>query len=136
MKVFLFLEKLITFSLGSSNKNFSNLMKLYKGYSFALISNFLYWSITFCSFDKINRFVNKITSKQEIDNVYSDFGSKIAALFTGGALTTALASVFVYPFDTIKKKLQVNGGFGFEHKYSNGRECIMANLKDFKGLYR
>jgi CHASE3 domain sensor protein len=111
-------------------------MKLYKGYSLALISNFVYWTITFYSFDKINNFANSITEKKDVNNAYSSLTAKILAIFGGASLTTVLASTIVYPFDTIKKKLQVNGAFGFEHKYSNSRECVLANLKNFRGLYR
>jgi len=127
---------LITSSLGSSNNSFSNLMKIYKGYSFALISNFLYWTISFYSFDKINSFINSISEKRDINNAYSALSAKIGAIFGGATLTTVFASSFVYPLDTIKKKLQVNGAFGFEHKYSSGTECILTNLRDIRGLYR
>lgn len=112
------------------------MLKLYKGYSFALISNFLYWTISFYCFDKINNLVNSISEKRDVNNTYSGLTAKIAAIFGGTTLTTVFASSLVYPFDTIKKKLQVNGAFGFEHKYSNGRECVLANLRDVRGLYR
>lgn len=111
-------------------------MKLYKGYSFALISNFLYWTISFYSFDKINNLANSISEKGDINNTYSGLTAKISAIFGAATLTTVFASGLVYPIDTIKKKLQVNGAFGFEHKYSSGRECVLVNLKDIRGLYR
>lgn len=102
----------------------------------ALLSNFLYWTITFCSVDKINSLVFKIGEKRDVNNTYSNFATKILAIFGGSIFTTLLASSIVYPFDTIKKKLQVNGAFGFQQKYASGKECIVANLKDFKILYR
>lgn len=136
MKVILFNENLITSSLGSSNKSFPNFMKLYKGYSFALLSNFLYWTISFYSFDQINSIVNTISEKRDINNTYSGLSAKIAAIFGGATLTTVFASSIVYPFDTMKKKLQVNGAFGFDHKYHNAKECILANFTNIRGLYR
>lgn len=86
--------------------------------------------------DKINNLIYNIGEKRDVNNTYSNFATKILTIFGGSILTTLLASSLVYPFDTIKKKLQVNGAFGFQQKYANGKECIVANLRDFMNLYR
>ncbi len=80
--------------------------------------------------------MNAISDKSDINNSYSGLTAKIAAIFGGTTITTIFASFMVYPFDTIKKKLQVNGAFGFELKYSSSRELVIDNLKNIRGLYR
>ena len=87
------------------------------------------------SYDFINKKIENFGRFNNVNNTYSGLTAKILTIFGGSALTSLFASILVYPVDTIKRKIQVNGAFGFQHRYVNNRDCIVSNFKDFKGLY-
>ena len=108
---------------------------MYKGFSLGLISNFVYLSTAFLGFEAIQVLSMKKENKQK-EYEYESLSKKILGIFASSIGVSLFASGLAYPFDTIKKKIQVNSSFGFESKYLNNKECLKENIKDFKGLYR
>jgi hypothetical protein len=103
-----------------------------------LLSNFIYLSSAFAGFNFIELYSK--SSNEKIKNnsygYYESLPKKILRIFSSSIIVCFFSSIFAYPFDTIKKRIQVNSSFGFESKYINNKECIKESIKDFKGLYR
>jgi hypothetical protein len=95
------------------------IVKLYKGFSIALGSSVLYWSITLSNFETINNYFDKKKEKYGENFEYMSFIKKIFILFGATTLNAILASIFVYPLDTLKRHIQVNSSLGFKSEYNS-----------------
>ncbi|EAS00401.1 carrier protein (macronuclear) [Tetrahymena thermophila SB210] len=58
-------------------------------------------------------------------------------LMGAGGLAAAGASIITYPLDTIRRRMMVNGGIGFEREYKNVFDCVkkIAQNEGMKGYY-
>ncbi len=63
----------------------------------------------------------------------------MSALFGSTSISSALASAVVYPLDTLKRRLQVTGSFGYNDNYSEPSMGIVMNKffnEGLKSMYR
>ena len=91
--------------------------------------------MSFDYFFKYNDNINQNTKFNKSDS----FLYKYYALFGISVLSNAFISVFIYPFDTIKRRFQVNGGIGFSNQImSFSSECneIIRSPTSILNLYR
>jgi len=89
--------------------------------------------MTLISFDY---FIKNRKPKFELKD---SFFHKYKTLFGVSVITNTLTSVVIYPFDTLKRRFQVNGGIGFSNQVmtlSNELTIILSNPKGFLNLYR
>jgi hypothetical protein len=102
-----------------TKSTFSNLgiVKLYKGISIALVSNVIYWTLTLSMFDKMNNYFENKKERYGSDYEYLPFMRKILILFGATTLNAIFTSAIVYPLDTFKRHIQVNGSLGFKSDY-------------------
>ena len=67
------------------------------------------------------------------------FAEKFLYRFGAGTLSLLIAQTIMYPFDTVKRCLQLNGSLGHKTLYKGGiLECFSTLAKTqglFKGLY-
>jgi hypothetical protein len=97
-------------------------LRLYRGLSVDILSNFIYWTISYSTFDYLYRVHSP---KKE----YSNFRTKALDIFGATSMNAVFASLIIYPLDTFKRHLQVNNGFGFIKEYNNIAQGFMAYLK-------
>jgi hypothetical protein len=88
--------------------------------SIDLLSNILYWSLSYSLFDRL---YVKYDQKKE----YLNFYGKVLDIFGATCVNSVLISLFIYPLDTFKRHLQVNNGFGFNKEYSS----VLHGVKTF-----
>src|SRR5690606_17120677 len=102
--------------------------KLYKGFGVAMASNFLYWLITFSTYERLNKYFDKKVNKLGGDFEYLTFLGKNMMIFGTPIANAIITSVLLYPLDTFKRQLQVNGGAGFDINFLS----FSQSLKKFQ----
>ncbi len=113
---------------------FSN---FYKGFSINLVQLTIYWTFSLTTFETLHNFFNR--KKQNENFEYYLFPTKMCIIFGATSLNAILASSIVYPFDTLKRHLQVNESLGYNSEYS--KEGLVQTVKKFvnqeglKGVY-
>ncbi len=100
------------------------MVKLYKGFSIALLSNILYWTLTLSMFERLNNYFDAKKFKCDSDFEYIPFFKKIFILFGATTFNGVFTSLFVYPLDTFKRHLQVNSSLGFKSEYHSLNDGI------------
>lgn len=63
---------------------------------------------------------------------------KLFNRFGASTLSLLIAQAVCYPFDTVKRRMQLNGSIGHKNIYRNDFDCFKKVLKDegaIKGLY-
>lgn len=99
--------------------------KFYKGFSFALIGNLPYSVSSLMLFDYFYK-SGEAKSFEKTDS----FFYKYYTLFGYSLIINCLISVIIYPFDTLKRKFQVNGGIGYSNEPLNFRNEISKIIKN------
>lgn len=80
-----------------------------------------------------------LIKNQAAFNRSDSFTQKLYNLFGISVLSNTAISLFIYPFDTIKRRFQVNGGLGFNNQimtFSNEVNNILSNPRSLSSLYR
>lgn len=106
--------------------------KFYRGFSINLISNTLYWTIVISSFDTFKNYFEIKRNRVGEDLSFYSFIPKMTILFGATGFCSIIASMIVYPLDTLKRNLQVTGSLGYKSEFSGGNH--LAVLKDFTQL--
>ena len=96
---------------------------LYKGCSISAIGMIPFQGSNFLTYNYLN-------------DLYNPYGSKIKSLIFGSCAGIVAVSL-TFPFDTIKRKLQLSGELG-NPVYKNTSHCIKYTVQKYgiKGLYR
>jgi hypothetical protein len=84
--------------------------------SIDLLSNTIYWSMSFTLFDYLHK---KYNVEEELY-----YYKKIYYIFGATTFNAILASFIIYPLDTFKRHLQVNNGFGYNSEYNSFSNAI------------
>lgn len=122
-----------------SQKSTRDLRFLFSGYRAAIISQVPYSVILMSSFEYFDNVV--FSQNQEITfDKYDEYPFIIKFLQRFGASTLSLliAQSVLYPFDTVKRCLQLNGSLGHKTLYTGSiTNCFSTLYKDhgLKGLY-
>lgn len=101
--------------------------KLYKGFSYAIIGALPYHIVSLVSIEYIDK-------KNEL-NLQSSFFSRFRQIFMHSLFVNAFISIFIYPFDTMKRRCQVNGGLGFTSEMITIRSEV-TSIDNIRKLYR
>ena len=119
---------------GISSRSYRN---LYKGYSAALASQVPYTVITLGTFELLETsFEENHTSFTKHDEY--PFVIKFMVRLGASTLSIIVAQTLLYPFDTVKRCLQLNGSKGHKTLYKGGLlECMntLSKTDGLKGLY-
>lgn len=118
----------------NSSKFQFKLFNLYRGFSLELLSSIIYWTITFTNFDRLNNYFIRKKEKYGKNYEYLPFHKKMFLLFGAITVNNIIASSLIYPIDTYKRYLQVNGGLGFTQDYITIKEKL--NITEVRNMYR
>lgn len=99
------------------------LKKYYHGLGPAAIQSLVFSSATLLGYQMIYRF-NK-----------SDNEKSYMITLGGPSLVAFVASVLSYPFDTLKRQMQVNGARGFQSKFGDLNQSMINLRLNFKSYY-
>jgi len=113
------------------NKNQILFSKYYEGFAYALLLSSVNLFTNMIGFAFIK---DKLSNNREENKKYSL--TNFLKLLGYTTALSILTSPFIYPFDTILRIIQVNGGRGFLNKIDSGRELtsdiiIKRNLKPY-----
>lgn len=108
------------------------LSKYYEGFSYALLLSTIGLSLNMVGFSLI---------RDKVANGSDNKRSSVPGFFKLLGYTSALTLVtspFVYPFDTLLRHVQVNGGRGYNNKFDRGYDYVKSLIsgKSVKGMYR
>ena len=71
------------------------------------------------------------------DFEYLVFFNKMSLIFGSTIVNSLITSVILYPLDTLKRQIQVNGSFGYKHEYVNYKDAINKFSKSgLANMYR
>jgi len=83
---------------------------------------------------------DSIFTDYELFNRYDDysFWYKFLSRFGASTLSVVIAQALCYPFDTVKRRLQINGAKGYKNIYKNEYHCVQKILAEesYRGFYR
>lgn len=117
------IETLLKIGYFDSHKNTSLLIfpftNYYKGFSLNFICSVTYYTTLLSTF-KINNNNNKLA---ELNGFYNKF----IYYFGPSVIGSIIASAISYPFDTVKRQIQVNGSLGFNKLYFSILHCFKMN---------
>ena len=116
-------------------KNNLLVSKYYEGFACALLLSTVSLSANMIGFAFIKDKV--INSKENGNNVKYSVGNFLKLIGYTSALTI-LTSPLVYPFDTLLRQIQVNGGRGYNNKFERGLDNFKSMIlgRNIKGMYR
>jgi solute carrier family 25 phosphate transporter 23/24/25/41 len=96
-------------------------VKYYHGFLPAALQSIVFSSITLLGYQFISR---------------SNQGNSSISSITGPSIVAFIASTISYPFDTIKRQMQVNGARGFKLQYNDILQLLVELRSDVKTFYR
>jgi len=107
---------------------------LYKGYNAAILTQVPYTVILFTTFEWLDK--NVFGQNQMVFNKFDDspFVMKFLSRFGAPTLSLLLAQTILYPFDTVKRCLQLNGSMGHKSLYSGSIANCFATLYKNEGI--
>jgi len=104
------------------------LTNYYKGFSVNILGSVLYYSTLLISLK---------LQKPPVTNENKGFLGNYSSYFRPSIISGILASFVSYPFDTVKRIMQVNGAFGYHKLYFSIPHVYKQIIKEgVKGFYR
>lgn len=123
--------------LEMQNKQKSFLVsKYYEGFAYACLASVVSLSVNMLGFAFIRDKLEQKTEDKERNWKYSVRQFFKVVGYT--SVLTLLTSPFVYPFDTLLRQVQVNGGRGYNNKFESGYEAMKSLIlkRNVKGMYK
>lgn len=105
------------------------LKSTYKGYWITILGAVPHTALSFAGYDFI---------KSRIANDHSESNAVLAVrMFGAGAIASFFAQMVTYPFDTIRRRMQMNGALGADKLYRGTLDCLgkMARTEGLKSFY-
>lgn len=110
---------------------------MFRGYKSALIGQVPYTVVLMSTFELLERVNDSANAKfNRRDGL--PFLYKLAIRFGPSTFALLFAQALCYPFDTVKRRMQLNGAKGHKNIYKGDYDCFTKILKDegaVKGLY-
>ena len=107
--------------------NIFPILNYYKGFSLSLICSVTYYSTLLFTFK-----MNNLAQNHE-----NGFVKKYLSLFGPSIFGGVCASIISYPFDTVKRQIQVNGSLGFNKIYFSVTHAFKMNYESgIKSFYK
>ena len=116
--------------LNSVNESNLSIKNIYKGYSLALLGTLPYTALSLPIYNYVNTLLNISIDDFQLMNSYF----KVILKFGPSTSILLLFSVFLYPIETGKKLMQVNGSLGYEKPYESISDMFKSNST--KNLYK
>jgi len=105
----------------------------YKGFGIACLGIVPYLTLSLATYDLL---------KPEIFNSDINEAESLLTLIISclgvGTVAGMSAQILTYPLDTVRRRMQLNGGHGLEKAYKNSFDCIkkITITEGFRGFYR
>lgn len=110
---------------------------VFRGYQSALLGQVPYTAVLLTTFELLEQTTNSLDTKfSRRDGVPVYY--KMAVRFGSSTLALLLAQTLCYPFDTVKRRMQLNGAKGHKNLYRNDLDCfrkIISEEGGVRGLY-
>eukprot|EP00347_Sterkiella_histriomuscorum_P019218 403342489 len=116
----------------------SRITNIFRGYQSALVGQVPYTIILMSTFEALEKFNQSEATKFNSKKDNTAFIYKLFNRFGASTLSLILAQTLCYPFDTVKRRMQLNGSIGHKNIYKNDFDCFRRVVKDegiVKGLY-
>lgn len=112
--------------------------KYYEGFAYALLLSTISLSVNMVGFTLIKNKIQGSSSQEENKQAKSFSFKEFFRVLGYTSALALLASPLVYPFDTLLRQVQVNGGHGYANKFESGVEAIKSLIvkRNVKGMYR
>jgi len=123
-------------------KNTIMVWKYYEGFVFALLLSAVSLSFNMAGFEFIKGKLHQQDGNDSSSAEKASYGSysvkEFCRVLGYTSLLSLLTSPFVYPFDTMLRQVQVNGGRGYNNKFDSGIELMKSLImnRNIKGMYR
>jgi len=106
---------------------------LYKGFWISCLGIVPFLTISLTTYDALKPYVfdvNLIESKSFISNAINYMGA--------GTIAGMIAHLATYPLDTVRRRMQLNGGYGLQKAYRGSFDCIkkITMSEGIKGFYK
>jgi len=114
--------------LRQSQKN-SGISSIWSGYIISVLGSAPQLAISLTAYDMVKEVYLQPGTDENLINVFNYAGI--------GTLAGLFAQIFTYPFDTVRRRLQVNGAVGIEKFYTGTIDCIgkMFKKEGFGAFY-
>jgi len=106
---------------------------LYKGFWISCVGIVPYLALSLSTYDLLKPFLFDINLMES-----ESIGSVVLNYLGAGTIAGMTAQILTYPLDTIRRRMQLNGGHGLQKAYRSSFDCLkkIVMTEGVKGFYR